>query len=1168
MLDLSRVRRPTSYRGGDSPSLRQKIAVQYGAFATEREIDSRRYYQTEDHRADPDVGENSASPVKEESDSARTCDLGSGKKSGKRKGKRRSRAEKCAGGGITAEHVALLESIGTLCKYRDAYYPQTMDEVEFFVKQAFDQEVYRAHYSRGVTVSDVTQRVSKDVQYYGLSAYRNNVQLSDREECILLQDWRKSMRTKYCDGSADSDQSIRNSQLLLSFVQSEIARMCRIECNNRAALGVEVWSEAVGIMRTLEERTSVVEKKLNRKWKAQYEETKVGLEKQGRDLARKLADTGDELRRLKAELQRKEQENQQLKAENAEYRDRYQALSGILDHMSSKSIDDLRKYNKSQKKLMLSMLSKLQRDRDGFRQMFPGGVVTPLVPIDDFPLGKTAIQSPAAALVEDENPMNDIDCMKYTVEITGHRLELENEFARETGEPPKEDPIPRPKKKHDGGKHKTVFKKTATSVQTESVETADASTCTEQPQPQQDEEKLDSEAKLVLETIAEENDTSAAIMSPPPRHSPRVEPADAIVPKMRYETITQKVIDLSIVIVPAITEEKQSVCATAKDQVQEGNDGNFQRLAPTIITMQEEKAAASVPQEKVQVSSPEKKPAAASKIVAKIRAKRATPKPTRMKKVPIPVVPSAGKVGGESERESTKSERNSAGKGGPDANDVKLGNKAEAATLASSTRKVADASDKAEGIKERKEEESKLETPPKAETVPNTQEPSHPTPHPPEKPTTMAHQQTAEESKPNPESSPTPAKIAETKAEYRPIPPAKRAEDVMKEILRQQLGTSLPPDRIEKMGNLLLRFLEGAELQVVVAPAKVEKVPEPQVPAPTVKSSAAGSGLAMSPESIQLAARDIRKPGSRPELMNEKNPKKASSGSLTSLLSERPHQPESTTSLISAAGKEVDAQQESEEIHDFAAAVKLEDPGVELPKKLMAVISRMSDQIARLDRNEYGEWLLDITQDSDLVRRILKNGHLLTLLLRHLYKKGITKSNINDSSIRIYDMGVQTEPVYTAETYRKLTEGEGTSSSNKIWHEEWTQTTEPAEPAELLQPTRNHMGRVASPNPTRPRRLGPEIGPEHGGSEHTGETRPKFRYSEAKQLLPSSLGGTTFRPFQIGRVQQLVRQHPAEAFVSTFLEKLGMWDTADTPRSRARGCKVPERGHDIDQAAD
>ena len=96
----------------------------------------------------------------------------------------------------------------------------------------------------------------------------------------------------------------------------------------------------------------------------------------------------------------------------------------------------------------------------------------------------------------------------------------------------------------------------------------------------------------------------------------------------------------------------------------------------------------------------------------------------------------------------------------------------------------------------------------------------------------------------------------------------------------------------------------------------------------------------------------------------------------------------------------------------------LDDVETELPKRLMATMDKMTESIQNLETNEYGEWLLDITKDDELVRRIMKNGRLLSLLLENLFrKKDASKAKSKD--ILLNDMMTQTEAIYTAETLQK-----------------------------------------------------------------------------------------------------------------------------------------------------
>jgi len=122
-------------------------------------------------------------------------------------------------------------------------------------------------------------------------------------------------------------------------------------------------------------------------------------------------------------------------------------------------------------------------------------------------------------------------------------------------------------------------------------------------------------------------------------------------------------------------------------------------------------------------------------------------------------------------------------------------------------------------------------------------------------------------------------------------------------------------------------------------------------------------------------------------------------------------------------------------------AVKLEEPIVQLPKKLMAAMNDMTDSISNLETDQYGEWILDMNKDNDLVKRIKNNGHMLTLLLRNLYKKKeqpVIVSSEND--IRLFDNETQTELVFDAVTLAKVTNPIQKEYSGKVWHDKEVQT--------------------------------------------------------------------------------------------------------------------------------
>ncbi len=187
-------------------------------------------------------------------------------------------------------------------------------------------------------------------------------------------------------------------------------------------------------------------------------------------------------------------------------------------------------------------------------------------------------------------------------------------------------------------------------------------------------------------------------------------------------------------------------------------------------------------------------------------------------------------------------------------------------------------------------------------------------------------------------------------------------------------------------------------------------------------------------------------------------------------------------------------------------AAALEDPQSELPKRLMAAMSMMSDKISALGTDEYGEWLLDITKDSDLVRKITQNGHLLTLLLRNLYKK---KGEPAESDVRLYDMQTQTETVFTADTLKQTVRIHGGHL-----------VTDCAIQAALDEPV-----------PTIPH------------TPMTGRNaRQPYVYNEKRQLQSSAF--TVAQPFNIGGRSGLAlgtsdATHPGQVFLATFVERVG-----------------------------
>lgn len=199
------------------------------------------------------------------------------------------------------------------------------------------------------------------------------------------------------------------------------------------------------------------------------------------------------------------------------------------------------------------------------------------------------------------------------------------------------------------------------------------------------------------------------------------------------------------------------------------------------------------------------------------------------------------------------------------------------------------------------------------------------------------------------------------------------------------------------------------------------------------------------------------------------------------------------------------SNENTEDLHDHEM-IHMDNPKTDLPRKLLAAMSSMSDSLTSLQKDEYGEWLLDITKDSDLVQRILKNGHLLTLLLRNLYrpKKGTIDKN---GTGFLYDMGIQTEEILSVDYLKsQLKDGE-IIFNGKICKEKFVQTA---------------ISQARDDTP-----CGPGIS-------------SSYIYDEKKQL--GSMPLTVIKPFVLGKLKRMQKiiNHPGHHFITLFREKFGI----------------------------
>ncbi len=269
------------------------------------------------------------------------------------------------------DQLTLLESIGALTKCKSTYYPPTIEEVEFFVKTLLAQ-AHALHITCGLTLSPVEAKVTTDVQYLGLSAYRNNLHLTDREECVVLMDWFGKMRHQYTGERLGFFRSSRNLQLLLSFCITEIVRMNKLECSERALLIQLVWEQGLELAKTLENKVVDTKTNIESLWRKKYGEFRDSSSGTISSLRIQLASAEKAEERFNEENARQARKIEELERTLADYKDRYQALSAIVDHVLASNVADLKKFNKKQKRLMLATLKRLQKDRMALAKIFPG----------------------------------------------------------------------------------------------------------------------------------------------------------------------------------------------------------------------------------------------------------------------------------------------------------------------------------------------------------------------------------------------------------------------------------------------------------------------------------------------------------------------------------------------------------------------------------------------------------------------------------------------------------------------------------------------------------------------------------------------------------------------------------------------------------------------------
>jgi len=253
--------------------------------------------------------------------------------------------------GITVDHMDLLENLGTFQKLQNEYYPTKMPEIEYFVKTLFPEQIYQNHYDND---NFTDSKISDDVLKYGLQAFRADAKLSEREECEFLIKWINKMIGK-------NEDNFRNKQLILSFTLSEIIRMCRLECNERANILLIVWEEILKMMKKLEKSNNEFEKFVKKDSKLKIQKLKQDYEEKFIKMKQEICEFESKIPKFKEEIQKQNDFIAQLKSRIKELSERCQALSGIIDHLVNKNVEDLRKSAKSSKKNIGIVLTRLKQ---------------------------------------------------------------------------------------------------------------------------------------------------------------------------------------------------------------------------------------------------------------------------------------------------------------------------------------------------------------------------------------------------------------------------------------------------------------------------------------------------------------------------------------------------------------------------------------------------------------------------------------------------------------------------------------------------------------------------------------------------------------------------------------------------------------------------------------
>ena len=104
----------------------------------------------------------------------------------------------------------------------------------------------------------------------------------------------------------------------------------------------------------------------------------------------------------------------------------------------------------------------------------------------------------------------------------------------------------------------------------------------------------------------------------------------------------------------------------------------------------------------------------------------------------------------------------------------------------------------------------------------------------------------------------------------------------------------------------------------------------------------------------------------------------------------------------------------------------------ELPRKILYLMQKFTEKLYNLNRDEYGDVLLELDKDDSQVESIRKNGHALSRLLDHLYKK---KESTPKRQVLLLDRNTQTQELFDPKQKIKVPIRNKATQTDQKWQE-------------------------------------------------------------------------------------------------------------------------------------